>query len=96
MSDKKRDHKGRILRTGERQREDGRYEYRYRDIKGETRSVYSWKLVDTDKVPTGKICPESLHEMEKKIRRDLEDSVNTYAATRTSLHTEQSFLKVRQ
>ena len=87
MSDKKRDHKGRILRTGERQREDGRYEYRYRDIKGEPRSVYSWKLVDTDKAPAGKICTESLREMEKKIQRDLEDSVNTYAATRTTLNS---------
>lgn len=45
MSDKKRDNKGRILRQGERQREDGRYEYRYKDIKGNIRSIYSWKLV---------------------------------------------------
>ena len=87
MSDKKRDHKGRILRTGERHRDDGRYEYRYRDIKGETRSVYSWKLVDTDKAPAGKICTESLREMEKQIQRDLEDSVNTYTATRTTLNS---------
>ena len=37
----KRDKKGRILRQGERQRQDGRYEYRYKDAYGETRSVYS-------------------------------------------------------
>lgn len=87
MSDKKRDQKGRILRQGERQREDGRYEYRYRDIKGETRSVYSWKLVDTDKAPAGKRCMESLRDMEKQIQRDLEDSVNTYTANRTTLNS---------
>lgn len=73
MSDRKRDNKGRLLRQGERQREDGRYEYRYKDIKGNTRSVYSWKLVDTDKAPFGKKCAESLRELEKQMRRDLED-----------------------
>lgn len=72
MSDRKRDNKGRLLRQGERQREDGRYEYRYKDIKGNTRSVYSWKLVDTDKAPFGKKCAESLRELEKQMRRDLE------------------------
>ena len=41
MSDKKRDKKGRILRQGERQREDGRYEYRYKDMQGNTCSIYS-------------------------------------------------------
>ena len=60
MSDKKRDKKGRILRQGERQRDDGRYEYRYKDTQGNTRSIYSWKLVETDKAPSGKKCEASL------------------------------------
>ena len=47
----KRDKKGRVLRQGERQREDGRYEYRYKDAHGETRSVYSWRLVESDSTP---------------------------------------------
>ncbi len=88
MSDRKKDNKySRILRNGERQREDGRYEYRYVDTKGETRSVYSWKLVDTDKPPTGKRCTDSLRKMEKQIQRDIEDSLNTYAAYRTTLNS---------
>ena len=41
MSDKKRDNKGRILRQGECQKEDDRYKYRYKDIKGDTHSIYS-------------------------------------------------------
>ena len=86
MSDRKRDNKGRLLRQGERQREDGRYEYRYKDIKGNTRSIYSWKLVETDKAPLGKKCGESLRELEKQVRRDLEDNINTYAAFRTTLN----------
>lgn len=87
MSDKKRDKKGRILRQGERQREDGRYEYRYKDTQGNTRSIYSWKLVETDKAPAGKKCEASLREMEKKVRRDLEDGVNTYTGARTTLNS---------
>lgn len=86
MSDRKRDNKGRLLRQGERQREDGRYEYRYKDIKGNTRSIYSWKLVETDKAPLGKKCGESLRELEKQARRDIEDNINTYAAYRTTLN----------
>lgn len=87
MSDKKRDKKGRILRQGERQREDGRYEYRYKDTQGNTRSIYSWKLVETDKAPAGKKSEASLREMEKKVRRDLEDGVNTYTGARTTLNS---------
>lgn len=87
MSDKKRDKKGRILRQGERQREDGRYEYRYKDTQGNTRSIYSWKLVETDKAPAGKKCEASLREMEKKVLRDLEDGVNTYTGARTTLNS---------
>ena len=50
MSEKRRDNKGRLLRQGELQRSDGKYEYRYYDEKGERKSVYSWKLVDTDRM----------------------------------------------
>ena len=87
MSEKKRDKKGRILRPGERQREDGRYEYRYKDAQGNTRSVYSWKLVETDKLPAGKKWEAALREMEKKIQRELEDGVNGYAGARTTLNS---------
>ncbi len=45
MSEKRRDNKGRILKTGESQRKDGRYLYKYIDSFGEPQFVYSWKLV---------------------------------------------------
>lgn len=32
MSEKRRDNKGRILRTGESQRKNGMYEFRYTDV----------------------------------------------------------------
>ena len=35
---KRRDNKGRLLRTGESQREDGRYMYRYKDPYGKVKN----------------------------------------------------------
>ena len=80
MSEKRRDSKNRILQNGESQRKDGKYEFKYVDVNGTRRSAYSWKLVATDKVPEGKRCELSLREMEKQIRRDLEDGISTHAA----------------
>ena len=77
MSEKRRDNKGRILRTGESQRADGRYMYKYANRAGETKVVYSWKLVATDRVPKGKRDDLSLREKEREIQRDLEDGIDT-------------------
>ncbi len=44
MSAKRTDHQGRILRTGESQRKDLLYQYRYTDHKGVRRTVYSPSL----------------------------------------------------
>ena len=77
MSEKRLDNKGRILRTGESQRADGRYMYKYVNRAGETKVVYSWKLVATDRVPKGKRDDLSLREKEREIQRDLEDGIDT-------------------
>ena len=86
MNDKRRDNKGRILWQGELQRNDGKYEYRYEDLNGERRSVYSWKLVETDKIPNGKRKCVALRDMEKAIQRDLDDGINTFVANRMTLN----------
>ena len=44
MSEKRKDNKGRILRTGESQRKDLIYQYRYKDIRGKRQTVYSSDL----------------------------------------------------
>lgn len=80
MSEKRKDSKGRILRTGESQRKDGKYEYKYVDVKGVRRSAYSWKLVDTDKVPAGKRCNESLRDIEKRLEEDISAGVDTHSS----------------
>lgn len=76
MSEKRRDGKNRILRIGESQRQDGRYAFKYKDLSGETRFVYSWKLVPTDRVPAGKRGGLSLREKEKQIQKDLDDGID--------------------
>ena len=68
------------------QRNDGKYEYRYYDEKGVRRSIYSWKLIETDTVPQGKRCKQSLRELERQIQRDLEDGIQTHAARQMTLN----------
>ena len=50
MSKKRRDSKNRVLRSGESQRKDGRYAYKYIDTFGNPQFVYAWKLVPTDRL----------------------------------------------
>ena len=76
MSEKRRDSKNRILRSGESQRKDGRYAYKYTDTFGKVQFVYAWKLVPTDKTPAGKREDISLREKEKEIQKDLDDGID--------------------
>ena len=63
----RKDNKGRNLRTGESQRQDGIYMYRYTDITGKRQYVYSWKLTEFDRTPKGKKDDISLREKEEEI-----------------------------
>lgn len=77
MSEKRRDNKNRILRTGESQRKDGRYAYKYTDTFGKPQFIYAWKLVPTDKTPAGKQEDISLREKIKELQKDLDDGIDT-------------------
>lgn len=77
MSEKRRDSKNRILRSGESQRKDGRYAFKYTDAFGKPQFVYAWKLVPTDKTPAGKRDDISLREKIKEIQKDLDDGIDT-------------------
>lgn len=74
-SAKRKDLKGRNLRDNEFQKKDGRYEYRFTDKTGRTKSVYSWRLVSTDKTPSGRKDTQPLREMENIIQRDIDANV---------------------
>lgn len=96
MSEKRKDSKGRILRNGEVQRSDGKYMFRYTDPNGKRQTVYSWKLVSTDKTPNGKRSQAALRDMEKQIQRDLDDSIRTAdASTLTVNDLFASFMGLR-
>lgn len=77
MSEKRRDKKGRLLRAGEYQRKDGKYEYKYVDIDGNRKSVYSWQLVSTDRVPSGKKSDGALRDLELLILKDIQDGIHS-------------------
>lgn len=69
MSEKRRDNKGRILKTGESQRKDGRYLYKYIDSFGEPQFVYSWKLVATDEYQQESVIVSHLERKSQSYRK---------------------------
>lgn len=84
MSEKRKDKKGRLLRQNERQRSNGMYEYRYIDGGGTKHSVYSWRLVPTDRVPSGKDDKKpSLRELEDDILREISSGINPSSSALT-------------
>lgn len=95
MSEKRRDHKGRILRTGESQRKDGRYLYKYVDSFGETQFIYSWKLVSTDRVPAGKRDCIALREKIAEIQKDVQDGIDVIGKKMTlcQLYAKQNAVR---
>lgn len=96
MSEKRKDSKGRVLWNGEVQRSDGKYMFRYVDSNGKRHSVYSWKLVSTDKLPDGKRCEKALRDIEKEIRRDIDDDIRTTDASTISVNDLfASFMELR-
>lgn len=86
MSETRKDNRGRLLRSGETQRSDGMYMYRYNDAGGVRRTVYSWRLVETDKIPPRKKACEPLRELEKQLSRDTDDGIHTFIAKKKTLN----------
>lgn len=93
--EKRRDNKGRLLKSGESQRSDGRYAYKYIDTFGEPQFVYSWKLVPTDKVPAGKRPCLSLREKIKQIQKDLDDGIDTIGKKMTVCQLYEKYTRQR-
>ncbi len=74
---RRKDNRGRLLKTGESQRKDGRYAYKYQDKSGKSKFLYSWRLTDTDPIPKGKQLKKSLRELEKELQRDIMDGIDS-------------------
>lgn len=69
MANLRKDSKGRGLHTGEQQRKDGVYLYRYTDVTGKRQTVYAGNL------------PE-LRAKEKQIKKDIDDNILTDASAK--------------
>ena len=85
-SSKRRDKKNRVLEKGEYQKESGVYEYRYKDIHGKTRSIYSWRLTASDPQPKEKAPCEPLRDMIQDINEDKHNNIDTFVAKTTTLN----------
>ena len=95
MSEKRRDNRNRILHNGESQRKDGRYAYKYKDLNGETKFVYSWRLDKNDRTPAGKAREPSLREKERQIQQDLFNQIIPNGGNLTVLELVQKYLSLK-
>lgn len=86
MSNARRDSKNRKLLKGEYQKEDGRYMFRYTDINGKVRFIYSWTLTQTDRAPQGKRTGKCLRVLEQEVLRDVQDKIDSYRANSATLN----------
>ena len=96
MSEIRRDNKNRKLLTGESQDKEGRYRYKYNDAFGNRKSVYSWRLTDSDPYPKGKRRDISLREKEKNIHKSLDDSVSQNGGNMTVLELVQKYINQKR
>lgn len=96
MSEIRKDNKGRRLATGESQDEDGRYRYKYNDSFGKRKSVYSWRLTESDPYPKGKRKDISLREKEKEVEKALRNAVATSGGNMTVLELVEKYISQKR
>lgn len=94
-SEKRRDTKNRILNTGESQRGNGLYVFKY-VVNGKPKFAYSWRLVETDRLPKGKRPCKPLREKEREIMRDIEDGIDHIGKKMTVSQLYAKFTRCRQ
>lgn len=95
MSEKRRDHRGRILHNGEIQLSDGRYRFKYVDEMGKERCIYSWRLDQNDATPKGKRRTLLLREIEKKIQEDHFEQIATNGGNMTVLELVEKYISTK-
>lgn len=83
MSEKRKDHKGRILKTGESQRKDGIYQYRYTDFRGKRQTVYASTL-------------QELRQKEKEIQKQIDDGIDYEAGQITVIELLEKYISLKK
>ena len=83
MAEKRKDHRGRILQTGESQRKNLIYQYRYVDVQGKRKAIYSRDL-------------RELREKEKEIQKQLDDGINYADGNITVVSLLERYISLKQ
>ena len=83
MSTKRKDHKGRILKTGESQRKDLIYQYRYTDFRGKRQTVYASTL-------------QELRQKEKEIQKQIDDGIDYEAGQITVIELLEKYISLKK
>lgn len=83
MSEKRKDHKGRLLRTGESQRKDLTYQFRYTDVTGKRRTVYASDL-------------QELRKKERAIQKEIDDGINYCEGNVTVIELLERYIALKQ
>lgn len=83
MSKKRKDNKGRLLRTGESQRKDLIYQYRYTDFRGKRQTIYDSDL-------------QELRKKEKEIQKQVDDGLDYEAGQITVIELLEKYISLKQ
>lgn len=81
--ERRKDSKGRVLRKGESERKDGRYQYRYNDAFGARKTVYANGL-------------NELRDLEKRIEKDIGDGIDYSKGQMTVYELVERYLSLKQ
>lgn len=83
LNEKRKDSKGRILKTGESQRKDGIYQYRYTDFRGKRQTVYASTL-------------QELRQKEKEIQKQIDDGIDYEAGQITVIELLEKYISLKK
>ena len=83
MSDRRKDHKGRVLRAGESQRSNLTYQYRYTDVFGKRQIIYAPDL-------------KELREKEQEIQKQFDNGVDYKAGRATVNQLLERYISLKQ
>lgn len=81
--ERRKDNKGRVLKEGESQRKDGRYQYRYTDPFGNRKIIYSKDL-------------RSLRELEDKIKADINNGAYVFPSNQTLCDLVEKYISIHK
>ena len=93
---KRRDNQGRLLRTGEYQRKDGRYVYKYKDCSGQVKCLYASRLESKDPYREGRKRLPALRELEEELLQNQWNGLLDFGGDITVLELAERYVETRQ